>query len=70
MRLKKLTALAMVSAMSVALAGCGSSDKAGETKKASESTGPVELNVVTTYAGEDTNAQNYQDAIAAWQKET
>ncbi len=70
MRLKKLTALAMVSAMTVALAGCGSSDKAGETKKASESTGPVELNVVTTYAGEDTNAQNYQDAIAAWQKET
>ena len=60
----------MVSAMSVALAGCGSSDKAGETKKASEYTGPVELNVVTTYAGEDTNAQNYQDAIAAWQKET
>ena len=70
MRLRKLTALAMVSAMTVALAGCGSSDKAGETKKAAEATGPVELNVVSTYAGEDGNAQNYQDAIAAWQKET
>lgn len=70
MRLKKLTALAMVSAMSVALVGCGSSDSTSETKKASESTGPVELNVVTTYAGEDTNAKNYQDAVAAWQKET
>ena len=31
---------------------------------------PVTLNVTTTYAGEDTNAANYQDAIAAWQEET
>lgn len=32
--------------------------------------GPVTLNVTTTYAGEDTNAANYQEAIAAWQEET
>lgn len=35
-----------------------------------EPTGPVTLNVTTTFAGEDTNAANYQDAIAAYQDET
>ncbi len=32
--------------------------------------GPVTLNVTTTFAGEDTNAQHYQEAIAEWQAET
>ena len=42
-----------------------------ESEPAAEpSAGPVTLNVTTTYAGEDTNAGNYQDAIAAWQEET
>lgn len=31
---------------------------------------PVELNVTTTFAGEDTNAQNFKDAVAAWEAET
>lgn len=31
---------------------------------------PVELQVVTTYAGNDTNAQNYKNAYQAWEKET
>lgn len=35
-----------------------------------ESTGPVELVVTTTFAGEDTNAQNYKNAVAAWEAET
>ena len=26
--------------------------------------------MVTTYAGTDSNAQNYKDAVAAWEKET
>lgn len=30
----------------------------------------VELNVTTTFAGEDGNAQNFKDAIAAWEEET
>lgn len=30
----------------------------------------VELDVVTTFAGEDSNAKNYLDGIAAWQEET
>ncbi len=30
----------------------------------------VTLNVTTTYAGEDSNAQNYKDSVAAWEEET
>lgn len=45
------------------------SDAAQETP-AAEPTGPVELVVTTTFAGEDTNAQNYKDAVAAWEAET
>lgn len=32
--------------------------------------GPVELTVTTTFAGEDTNAQNYKDAVKAWEEQT
>ncbi len=47
-------------------------EKPAADDKAEESapSGPVTLNVTTTFAGEDTNAANYQDAIAAWQDET
>lgn len=31
---------------------------------------PVELTVTTTFAGEDTNAQNYKDAVKAWEEST
>ena len=41
-----------------------------ESTPAAEPTGPVELVVTTTFAGEDTNAQNYKDAVAAWEAET
>ncbi len=30
----------------------------------------VTLNVTTTYAGEDSNAQNYKDSVAAWEEES
>ncbi len=30
----------------------------------------VTLNVTTTYAGEDSNAQNYKDGVAAWEEST
>ena len=47
------------------------SDEAEEPAAApAEATGPVELVVTTTFAGEDTNAQNYKDAVAAWEAET
>ena len=35
-----------------------------EAEAPAEATGPVELVVTTTFAGEDTNAQNYKDAVA------
>lgn len=47
-----------------ALSGCG-------TKKGSEGNAEEELSlsVTTTFAGEDGNAQNYKDAVAAFEKE-
>ena len=30
----------------------------------------VTINVTTTYAGEDSNAQNYKESVAAWEEET
>lgn len=47
-----------------------SAPEESETAQESAPSGPVTLNVTTTYAGEDTNAANYQEAIAAWQEET
>lgn len=35
-----------------------------------EDLGPVTLNVTTTYAGNDGNAENFQNAVAAWSEET
>lgn len=44
-----------------------------ESKEESKSTAPagaVELEVVTTFAGNDSNAQNYKNAYKAWETET
>lgn len=35
-----------------------------------EAANPVELNVVTTYAGNDTNAPNFTEAVKAWEEAT
>lgn len=54
------------------LTGCGSA-AAGTSEDSSGAAVPsegVELSVTTTYAGEDGNAQNYKDAVAAFEKET
>ena len=55
--------------MAVSMVGCGSSNSG---KKTSDETSKksVKLSVTTTYAGEDTNAQNYKDAVAAWESKT
>ena len=42
--------------------------EAAEAPAAAE--GPVELVVTTTFAGEDSNAQNYKDAVKGWEAET
>ena len=39
-------------------------------KESTEAKGPVTLNVTTTYAGNDGNAENYQQAISDWQAQT
>ena len=37
---------------------------------AEEAAGPVEITVTTTFAGEDSNAQNYKNAVAGWEAAT
>lgn len=61
---KRVLALILASAMIFSLAACGSKD-AGSSQPAAEAK-PVELNVTTTFAGEDGNAQNFKSAVEAW----
>ena len=67
--MRKALALVLCGAMAVSMVGCGSSNSG---KKTSDETSKksVKLSVTTTYAGEDTNAQNYKDAVAAWESKT
>lgn len=68
---KKTIAIALTCAMAASLAACGSPENKGsEGASSKDSKGKVTLNVTTTFAGNDTNVGNYQEAIAAWQKET
>lgn len=82
--MKRLIAALLTGTMLLSLTACGgsaSTDEAGSTQAAAvedeqeadvdaEAAGPVELNVTTTFAGEDGNAQNYKDAIEAWCAQT
>ncbi|MCR4694336.1 MAG: extracellular solute-binding protein [Pseudobutyrivibrio sp.] len=79
--MKKATALLLSGMMALSMVGCGASDTATteepttDTAAEAEDTtsapeGGVTIQVTTTYAGEDTNAQNYKDAVAAWEAET
>lgn len=82
--MKRFIAALLTGTMIFSLAACGSQPAAENTvaeatdnttaataESASESAaGPVELNVTTTFAGEDGNAQNFRDAVAAWCAET
>ncbi len=67
----------MTAAMTMALAGCGggttpeaTTDTGATQEETTASGGSVELTVTTTFAGEDSNAQNYKNAVADWEKET
>lgn len=71
--MKKVLSMLLTGVVAFALAACGGS--AMETAEApaeasEEPVGMVTLNVTTTFAGEDTNAPNYQNAIEDWQEET
>lgn len=81
--MKRFIAALLTGVMVLSLAACGSqqtSESAAADKPAAEAeadnnttestTGPVELNVTTTFAGEDGNAQNFKDAVAAWCAQT
>lgn len=76
--MRKALTLALAGVMAVSLVGCGSNDSGNDattaannaTEAATEAPKPVTLNVTTTYAGEDTNAQNYQDAVKAWESQS
>lgn len=62
--MKKTIALCLAGVMAcTAVSGCSSSSKPASSSN-------VALNVTTTFAGEDGNAKNYQDAIKAWQEES
>lgn len=83
---KRLIAGLLAGVMVLSLTACGGADnnqgaaqetadaadgeEAAGTDAAEPSGAPVELNVTTTFAGEDTNAQNFKDAVAAWEAET
>lgn len=61
---KRMIALTLAAVMAVSLTACGGGAK-------EESAGnSVKLNVTTTFAGEDGNAQNFKNAVAAWEQET
>lgn len=81
--MKKLLALLLSLTMVVSMAACtkkedpatnnnnnSSNNNSGATATTAPTAAPkkVTLNVTTTYAGNDGNAQNYQDAVAAWEK--
>lgn len=71
--MKRLLALTLALVLCLSLfAGCGTDKKTSETTDGG-STGSgeaVTINTFSTYAGNDGNAQNYQDGIKAWESET
>lgn len=78
---RKVVSMLLVMSMAAMMFGCGgkddaeSSSAAGSTPAAESTAGeetgsPVTLNVVTTYAGEDSNAGMFQSYRDAWAAET
>lgn len=73
--MKKVVAILLVAVLALGLLACGNKNKPKDTsgtktEGSTDKKSPVTLNVTSTYAGNDGNAQNYQDEIAAWQKAT
>lgn len=76
--MKRFIATLLTGMMVLSLVACGNQQAGGEVaaeKPAAEKevaevaeskAEPVELNITTTFAGEDGNAQNFKDAVAAW----
>ena len=77
--MKKSIVLILLCALMAGTVGCGKqtdstpggdADKEVETSESGQSTNPVELEVVTTFAGNDGNAQNYKLFTKEWEKQT
>lgn len=80
MKGKRLLSSSLAAVLSLSLlAGCGGGNSGGSatpapagssSQPAPEGGKSVTLSVVTTYAGEDTNAPNFQAGVAAWEAAT
>jgi raffinose/stachyose/melibiose transport system substrate-binding protein len=70
--MRKLVAASLgMSLISVMLLSCAGANMPGmSTSQATESTVGVNLTVVTTYAGNDGNAENYRNSYKEWEEET
>ena len=68
---KRMMAATLAGAMVLSMTACGGQDSTQQTSSgtqdAAEESVPVELVVTTTFAGEDTNAQNYKEAVKGWE---
>lgn len=58
---KKMVSALLCTAMTVSMTGAGALMVHADS---------VELNVVTTFAGEDSNSKNYQEGLAGWEEAT
>ncbi|MCR5591718.1 MAG: extracellular solute-binding protein [Lachnospiraceae bacterium] len=78
---KKGIALLLAAAFAMSMIGCqgaaapaapaaDTADSSAPADEAAPAAGGVEINVTTTFAGEDGNAQNFKDAMNAWCAET
>ena len=79
MKLKKLLAITLAAVMCLGLlSACGTTPPAENTPTPdvegtgtpAPDAGPVTISVLTTYAGEDTNATNFQNGVADWEAAT
>ncbi len=68
---KRMMAATLAGAMVLSMTACGGQDSTQQTSSGTqddaEESVPVELVVTTTFAGEDTNAQNYKEAVKGWE---
>ena len=68
---KRIVAAMLAGVMVLSMTACGGGNSNSGSGDASSDEGSgVEIVVTTTFAGEDTNAQNYKDAVKAWEEET
>ena len=82
---KKGLSILLTLALVASLTACGSKDSGNDADKNNGSsvenngdsssddnatTSPTTINVTTTYAGNDGNAENFQEAVKAWEEST